>query len=172
MWSGADRRSRRPRSGRSIHRRDAMRNISVPRMLSGVAAAKQREYNTALFAVRRNRHREGLTAQPVGVVGGFALASARQFRIQVIQALFSCPGAERRAGVRIADVREQPLWNSRRLWNGCGLPLLPTLGKWEKMGSRPEACGFTTIFTEGGRHYLHIIWVMFSSGACGTEEHN
>jgi len=51
VWSGADRRSRRQRSGRSVHRRDARRNISVPLMLTVVPAAEQRERNAALFAV-------------------------------------------------------------------------------------------------------------------------
>ena len=52
VWSGADRRSRRQRSGRSVHRRDAKRNSSVPLMLPGVSAAKQREDNAAFFAVK------------------------------------------------------------------------------------------------------------------------
>ena len=52
VWSGADRRSRRQRSGRSVHRRDAMRNSSVPLRCPGVPAAKQREYDTALFLVK------------------------------------------------------------------------------------------------------------------------
>lgn len=52
VWSGADRRSRRQRGGRSVHRRDAMRNSSVPLMWKGVPAAKQREDDTALFLVK------------------------------------------------------------------------------------------------------------------------
>ena len=52
VWSGADRRSRRQRSGRSVHRRDAMRNSSVPLRWKGVPAAKQREEDTALFLVK------------------------------------------------------------------------------------------------------------------------
>ena len=52
VWSGADRRSRRQRSGRSVHRRDAMRNSSVPLRCPGVPAAKQREDDTALFLVK------------------------------------------------------------------------------------------------------------------------
>ncbi len=52
VWSGADRRSRRQRSGRSVHRRDAMRNSSVPLKWPGVPAAKQREDDTALFLVK------------------------------------------------------------------------------------------------------------------------
>ena len=55
---------------------------------------------------------------------------------------------------------------------GAALPLLSPLGKYEKMGSRPKACGFYHIYTEGGRPYLNIIWVVFCSGANGTEEHN
>jgi len=52
VWSGADRRSRRQRSGRSVHRRDAMRNSSVSLMWKSVPAAKQREDDTALFLVK------------------------------------------------------------------------------------------------------------------------
>ena len=52
VWSGADRRSRRQRSGRSVHRRDAMRNSSVPLRWPGVPAAKQREDDSALFLVK------------------------------------------------------------------------------------------------------------------------
>jgi len=52
VYSGADRRSRRQRSGRSVHRRDAMWNISVPLMWKVVPAAEQREHDTALFLVK------------------------------------------------------------------------------------------------------------------------
>ena len=36
------------------------------------------------------------------------------------------------------------------------------------MGSRPEGCVFYSLETKGGRPYLHIIWVMFRSEACGA----
>jgi len=83
----------------------------------------------------------------VGVVDGFALATARQFRIQVVQAMCSCPRAERRAG---GDGRTRTRLKAAE---GCGmgaaLPLRSLLGKAEKMGSRLKACGFSTIFTKG-----------------------
>ena len=49
VWSGADRRSCRQRSGRSGYRRDAMRNSSVPLRWKGVPAAKQRGKASALL---------------------------------------------------------------------------------------------------------------------------
>ena len=51
---------------------------------------------------------------------------------------------------------------------GAALPLRSLLGKAEKMGSRPEGCVFYSLDTKGGRPYLHIIWVMFRSEACGA----
>ena len=48
---------------------------------------------------------------------------------------------------------------------GCFRSLL---GKAEKMGSSPEGCVFYSLDTKGGRPYLHIIWVMFRSEACGA----
>lgn len=56
VWCRADRRSQRPQSGRSVHRRDARGNISVPRMLIGVPAAKQRKHNAALSSGAACRH--------------------------------------------------------------------------------------------------------------------
>ena len=55
---------------------------------------------------------------------------------------------------------------------GAALTLLSPLCKYEKMGSRPKACGFYHIYTEGGRPYLYINGVVFCSGVCGMEEHN
>jgi len=52
---------------------------------------------------------------------------------------------------------------------GAALPLFSPLGKYEKMGSRPNACGFYHIYKEGGRPYLYINGVVFCSGVCGTE---
>lgn len=65
VWSGADRRSRRQRSGRSVHRRDARRNISVPRTVPGVSAAEQREHNAALSSGAACRHCGGLNMPEV-----------------------------------------------------------------------------------------------------------
>ncbi len=50
MWSGVSRRSRRTRSGRSVHRRDTKRSISGQSDFDRCAAAKQREHHAALFA--------------------------------------------------------------------------------------------------------------------------
>lgn len=67
-----------------------------------------------------------------------------------------------------ADVRERPLGSAVGCGMGAALPLRSLLGKAEKMGSSPEACVFYSLETKGGRPYLHIIWVMFRSEACGA----
>jgi len=54
----------------------------------------------------------------------------------------SCPRAERWAGMKWADVREQLLKAAGGCDVGAAVPLFSPLGKYEKMGSRPKACGF------------------------------
>ena len=49
----------------------------------------------------------------------------------------------------IADVREQPLNAAGSCCNDAAVPHHSPLGKYEKMGSRPKACGFSNIYTEG-----------------------
>jgi len=97
----------------------------------------------------------GVAAVPLGGNSGL-----------VVTGRGSCPEAERRAG---GDGRTRTRLKAA---GGCGmgavLPLRSLLGKAEKMGSRPEGCVFYSLDTKGGRPYLHIIWVMFRSEACGA----
>jgi len=57
-------------------------------------------------------------------------------------------------------VREQLLKTAGGCEMGTAVPLLSPLCKYDKMGSRPKACGFYHIYTEGGLPYLYIIWVV------------
>jgi len=169
MLSGADRRSRRQRSGRSVHRRDAKRNISVPMMPEDVPAAKQRDTMPFSSRWRRSRSREGLTELSVGRSTRSCAATRQAIPDPLL--LGRVPARERSGG----QVTKRRTGGSHRIRaaGGCGMgaawPLRSTLWKQEKMGSRPKACGFSTVSMEGGRPCLYIIWVVFWSGACGAE---
>ncbi len=76
VWSGADRRSRRQRSGRSVHRRDAMRNSSDRFGVGHCGAAKQRGTIPLYSCRRRSLGREGLSALWVIGAGGEVIGNS------------------------------------------------------------------------------------------------
>ena len=76
VWSGADRRSRRQRSGRSVHRRDAMRNSSDRFGVGHCGATKQRGTIPLYSCRRRSLGREGLSALWVIGAGGEVIGNS------------------------------------------------------------------------------------------------